>query len=87
MPLATALIHFALTDAVDQGVTGDAAQALNTIDGDSWIAWNSAFGVMMLGAGATVLTTALPRWMGGWHSPSVCFCSFRTPTSSRFRSP
>ncbi len=34
------------------------------LDGDSWIAWNSAFGVMMLGAGATVLTTALPRWMG-----------------------
>jgi hypothetical protein len=64
MLLATALIHFALTDAVDQGVTGDAAQALNMLDGDSWIAWNSAFGVMMLGAGATVLTTALPRWMG-----------------------
>jgi len=64
MLLATALIHFALTDAVDQGVTGDAAQALNMLDGDSWIAWNSAFGVMMLGAGATVFTSALPRWMG-----------------------
>lgn len=62
--LATALIHFALTDAVDQGVTGDAARALNVLDGDSWIAWNSAFGVMMLGAGATVFTLALPRWMG-----------------------
>jgi hypothetical protein len=34
------------------------------LDGDSWIAWNSAFGVMMLGAGATVFTWALPRWMG-----------------------
>jgi hypothetical protein len=64
MLLATALIHFALTDAVDQGVTGDAARALNMLDSDSWIAWNSAFGVMMLGAGATVLSSALPRWMG-----------------------
>jgi hypothetical protein len=64
MLLATALIHFALTDAVDEGVTGDAARALNMLDGDSWIAWNSAFGVMMLGAGATVFTSALPRWMG-----------------------
>ncbi len=64
MLLATALIHFALTDAIDQGVTGDAARALNMLDGDSWIAWNSAFGVMMLGAGATVFTSALPRWMG-----------------------
>jgi hypothetical protein len=64
MLLATALIHFALTDAGDQGVTGDATRALNMLDGDSWIAWNSAFGVMMLGAGATVFTSALPRWMG-----------------------
>jgi hypothetical protein len=64
MLLATALIHFALTDAVDQGVTGDAARALNMLDSDSWIAWNSAFGVMMLGAGATVFTSALRRWMG-----------------------
>jgi len=65
MLLATALIHFALTDAVDHGVTGDAARALNMLDSDSWIAWNSAFGVMMLGAGATVFTSAvLPRWMG-----------------------
>jgi hypothetical protein len=38
MLLATALIHFALTDAVDQGVTGDATRALNMLDGDSWIA-------------------------------------------------
>jgi hypothetical protein len=64
MLLATALIHFALTDAVDQGVTGDGARALNMLDSDSWIAWNSAFGVMMLGAGATVFASALPRWMG-----------------------
>jgi hypothetical protein len=34
------------------------------LDGDSWIARNSAFGVMMLAAGATVFTSALPRWMG-----------------------
>jgi len=64
MLVASALIHFALADAVDQGVTGDAARALNMLDGDSWIAWNSAFGVMMLGAGATVFSSALPRWMG-----------------------
>lgn len=63
--LATALIHFALADGIDNGLRGDAARALNVIDGDSWIAWNSALGVMMLGAGALLLTSvARPRWLG-----------------------
>jgi hypothetical protein len=64
--LLAALTHFALADAADHGVSGDAIRALNILDSDSWIAWNAAFGVMMLGAGGTILSTAglLPRWLG-----------------------
>jgi hypothetical protein len=64
--LLAALTHFALADAADQGVSGDAIRALNILDGDSWIAWNAGFGVMMLGAAGTILSGArlLPRWLG-----------------------
>jgi hypothetical protein len=64
MLLATALIHFALADGIDNGLRVDAARALNVIDGDSWIAWNSALGLMMLGAGALLVTSAArPQWL------------------------
>jgi hypothetical protein len=64
--LLTALIHFALADAADQRVSGDAIRALNVLDGDSWIAWNAGLGVMMLAAAGAALTVArlLPRWLG-----------------------
>jgi hypothetical protein len=64
--LLGALTHFALADAADQGVTGEAIRVLNVLDGDGWIAWNASLGVMMLGAGGAILTSAgvLPRWLG-----------------------
>jgi hypothetical protein len=64
--LLAALVHFALADAADQGVSGDAIRALNMLDGDSWIAWNAGLGVMMLAAGGAALNGArlLPRWLG-----------------------
>jgi hypothetical protein len=65
MILVTALVHFALADAANEGVAGDGIRALNTLDNDFWVAWNSGLGVMMLGAGATALTRVLvPRWLG-----------------------
>jgi hypothetical protein len=61
-----ALTHFALADAADNGVSGDAIRALNILDTDGWVAFNSGLGVMMLGAGWAVVaaTRLLPRWLG-----------------------
>jgi hypothetical protein len=61
-----ALTHFALADAADNGVSGDAIRALNILDTDGWVAFNSGLGVMMLGAGWAVVAAArlLPRWLG-----------------------
>ncbi len=36
-----ALTHFALADAADNGVSGDAIRALNILDTDGWVAFNS----------------------------------------------
>ena len=63
--LITAAIHFALVDAADQGLSGEALEALNSLDGNTWIAYNAGLGVMMLGA-AGVWLTAIRRnvWLG-----------------------
>ncbi len=54
--LVTAMLHFALTDAANQStMSGGALQALNVLDRDSWIAFNSGLGVMMIGAGGALL--------------------------------
>jgi hypothetical protein len=51
-----AVIHFALADAADQhGMAGGALQALNVLDADSWIAFNSGMGVLLLAAGGALL--------------------------------
>jgi hypothetical protein len=65
MILLAAFIHFALTDAANH-VRGDGIRALAYLDGDGWIAWNAALGVMMLGAAGAVLAArrVLPRWLG-----------------------
>lgn len=57
--ILTAFIHFALTDAVDQKQSDGALQALTALDANTWIAFNSALGLMMLGAGGTLLTAAV----------------------------
>jgi hypothetical protein len=44
-----ATVHFALADGGDQ-ITPTALQALNSLDGNTWLAFNTGFGVMMLGA-------------------------------------
>ena len=60
-----ALIHFALADGADQNVSPIALQALNVLDANVWLPFNSGLGVMMLGAAGLLLTeTVLPRWLG-----------------------
>ena len=63
--VVAALIHFALSDGADQNVSPVALQALNVLDGNVWLPFNSGLGVMMLGAAGLLLTeTPLPRWLG-----------------------
>jgi hypothetical protein len=70
--LVGALIHFAVADSGDRGVAGEAIRTLNILDQNSWIAWNSGLGLMMLGAGTTALSHAavLPRWLA-WLAVAV----------------
>ena len=64
--LVGATVHFALVDGASH-VSGSALQALNLVDGDIWVAFTPALGVMMLGAAGTVLTrTTARRWLGWW---------------------
>jgi hypothetical protein len=63
--LVTAWLVFALADAGDQRLSGPALQALNALGGNTWIAFNSAFGVMMLGAAGSLLGSGIGlRWLG-----------------------
>ena len=57
-------LTFALADAPTK-LGADALQALNLLDNDVWVAFNSGLGVMMLGAGGSLLArTRLYRWLG-----------------------
>jgi hypothetical protein len=63
--LVAAFIHFALADAGNNGVGGDAIRVLNTVDADVWIGFNGALGTFMLAASGLRLTAhAAPRWVG-----------------------
>ncbi len=60
-----AAVVFAKTDGATNGASPAALQALNLFDGDSWVAFNAGFGVMMLGAAGCLLTRAGSyRWLG-----------------------
>jgi hypothetical protein len=67
--LVSALIHFALADAGNQGVGGGAIRALNLLDADTWIGFNAGIGVLMLTIGGLRMTAgaAAPRW-SGWSA-------------------
>lgn len=63
--LVGAAVHFALVDGADNGVSADALQALNLIDGSTWVAFNAGLGVMMLGAAGSLIPLARTyRWLG-----------------------
>jgi hypothetical protein len=58
-------IIFAKTDGATNDVSPEALQALNLIDGNAWVAFNGALGVMMLGAAGCLLARAgAYRWPG-----------------------
>jgi hypothetical protein len=62
--VVVALLTFALAD-VPAKLGADAPQALNVLDNDAWVAFNSGLGVMMLGAGGSLLArTRLYRRLG-----------------------
>ena len=63
--MIVALLHFAVVDSADEGMSAGALEALNVLDADSWIAFNAALGVMMLGAAGSLLPRAgAYRWLG-----------------------
>jgi hypothetical protein len=63
--VVAALIHFALADGADNKASPEALQALNVLDGNVWLPFNSGLGVMMLGAAGLLLTErVLARWLG-----------------------
>jgi hypothetical protein len=64
--LVTALAHFALADGADQGVSPTALQALNVLDNNTWIAFNSGLGVMMLGAAGCLIPRTRAYRRLGW---------------------
>jgi hypothetical protein len=62
--LAGAAFHFAITEAVDNDFAPDSVRAISAIDLDSWPLFGGPMFVLLIGAGAAVLTsTAMPRWL------------------------
>jgi len=62
--LLTAFVHFALSNGVDSDISPTAAQALNVLDGNTWMVFNPSFGVMLLGAAGLLLSAGVLRWLG-----------------------
>ena len=63
--MGLALVHFALADAADQGLSPAALEALNALDGNAWISANASLGVMMLGAAGWLLgRVGAYGWLG-----------------------
>jgi hypothetical protein len=63
--LLSASVHFALADGGDHRISPTALQALNSLDGNTWMAFIPGLGVMMLGAAGTLLSAGVHRWLGG----------------------
>jgi hypothetical protein len=61
----SAFIHFALADSADN-VTATVAQGLNALDADTWIAFNSCLGVLMLGAAGSLIPSTGGYRVLGW---------------------
>jgi hypothetical protein len=73
--LVNAFVHFALVDSADKRVPGSVLQALNALDANTWMMFNAAFGVMMVGAAGVLLTGALYRRLG-WIASVIAVAAF-----------
>jgi hypothetical protein len=62
--LLSAVAHFALANGADAGISPVALQALNSIDGNTWMAAIPAFGVMMIGAAGVLISARVLTWLG-----------------------
>lgn len=62
--LVAAFVRFALVDGGDNDVSPTALEALNVLDGNTWVAFIPALGVMMLGAAGVLLSAGVLRWLG-----------------------
>jgi hypothetical protein len=62
--LLAAGIHVAVLDGGDNDVSETALQALNVLDGNTWIAMTSAVGVLLLGAAGAMLSSGTQRVLG-----------------------
>ena len=62
--LLAAFLHWALAQGGDEKISPPALEALNTLDANSWIAFNPAFGVTMLGAAGVLLSAGMSRRLG-----------------------
>jgi hypothetical protein len=62
--LGAGVIHLALTDLADE-IRPQAAQALNALDQDSWIAFAPPVAMLVLGGSlGAIRSTLLPTWLG-----------------------
>jgi hypothetical protein len=59
--LLSAGIHLAVVDGGDNDISESGLQALNTLDGNTWIAMTSAIGVLFLGAAGAMLSAGSQR--------------------------
>lgn len=59
----TAFVHIALSDAAEVGDTPTSLQALNSLDGNTWMTFNPAFGIMLLGAAGALFSAGVRRWV------------------------
>jgi hypothetical protein len=62
--LLTAFVHFALASGGDEEISPTALEALNSLDGNTWVAFNTAFGVMMVGAAGVLIQEGARVWLG-----------------------
>ena len=79
--LVAAFVHMALADGGDQTISPTALQALNSLDGNTWILMTSGLGVLMLGAAGLMLSSA-SRWLG-WTA-LVLACALFIPFADFF---
>ena len=73
--LLTAAVHFALANGGDEEISPTALEALNSLDGNTWMAFNPAFGVMMLGAAGVLISARVLTWLG-WIALVIGIAAF-----------